>query len=112
MIKSIAGRPRRGSICAEASAGRTLGLISADPNAPVRLPNFVELLFEWGGRIRLAERLVTEGHELKDLRYQTDSLNPIDYFYEEAFERYLDLAGQSPPPISKDAERAATSCLA
>lgn len=92
--------------------GPDFALISADTDAPVRLPNFVELLFEWGGRIRLAERLITEGYDLKEIRYQTDSLNPIDYFYEEAFERYLELAGQSPPPISKDAERAAISCLA
>lgn len=61
-------------------------LIRTEPvDAPVRLPNFVDLLFEWGGRLRLAERLITEGHRLRDLRYVPDPLNPIDFFYDEAF---------------------------
>lgn len=88
-------------------------LVSAEPlDAPVRLPNFVDLLFEWGGRLRLAERLITEGHNLKDLRFVADPLNPIDFFYAEAYERYAALAEPSIPPISPDVERAVRTCLA
>lgn len=85
-------------------------LIAADEG--VGLPDFVELLFEWGGRLRLGERLITEGCDFRDLRFDQEDFDPIDHFYAEAYERYLRLASQEPPPISADVEMAARMCAA
>lgn len=77
-----------------------------------RLPNFVDLLFEWGWRLLLAEQLIADGQDLKTLRYASDPGNPIDLFYRDAWERYLESAAQPEPPISPAAAQAARSCLA
>ncbi len=79
-------------------------MISFDENAG--LPNFVELLFDWGGRLRLGERFLAEEIDLADERFGYDEFDPIDHFYDEAIERYAALASQSPPPISEDIDLA------
>lgn len=85
-------------------------LIAADEHAG--LTNFVELLLEWGGRLRLGERLIAEGWDLKDLRFDRDEMNPIDHFYDQAYERYIELASQPNPPISDEIEYAVRACAA
>ncbi len=84
-------------------------MIADDENAG--LPNFVELLFEWGGRLRLGERLIAEGWDLRDLRFGRDEFDPIDHFYDEAYARYAELASQ-PNPVSGEIERALNMCMA
>lgn len=80
-------------------------IFSADES--LGLPNCVELLFEWGGRLRLGERLITEGLDFADLRFVSDEFNFIDHLYDEAYDRYIKLASQDPPPISEDVAMAA-----
>jgi hypothetical protein len=84
-------------------------LISFDENAG--LPNFVELLFEWGGRLRLGERFVADGIDLADERFSQDEFDPIDHFYTEAFERYIEVASQS-DPVGDEIEFAVRCCAA
>jgi hypothetical protein len=83
-------------------------LIAFDENAA--LPNFVELLFEWGGRLRLGERFLAGGIDLADERFSHDD-DYIDHLYAEAFERYLALATQ-PDPVNEDIEFAVRCCAA
>jgi hypothetical protein len=61
------------------------------------LPTFVDLLFEWGGRLRLGERLLAEGYEWEQLRFCRDESDHMDHLYEQARERYLELASQTNP---------------
>jgi hypothetical protein len=88
----------------------SLTAFSDDEN--VRLPNFVELLFEWGGRLRLGERFLADRHVLADHRFADDdgSFGVIDHLYAEAYQRYIELASQVPPPISDDIEMAVGTC--
>jgi hypothetical protein len=78
----------------------------------VRLPNFVELLFEWGGRLRLGEYYLANGEELGDYRFGHDPFDPIEHFYKEALQRYAELATQPDPPISADVKLAVKMAVA
>jgi hypothetical protein len=78
-------------------------LLSFDENAG--LPDFVQLLFEWGGRLRLGERFLADGVDLADERFGYDEFDPIDHFYDEAYERYVEIASQ-PNPVGEDIELA------
>jgi len=82
-------------------------LIAFDENAG--LPKFVQLLFEWGGRLRLGERFLAEGIDLTEVRFSHDEVNYIDHLYQEAFERYVDIASQA-DPVGEDVELAARCC--
>ena len=78
-------------------------LIAFDENAG--LPNFVQLLLEWGGRLRLGERFLAEGIDLPDVRFSYDEFDYIDHLYQEAFERYSEIASQA-APVGEDIELA------
>lgn len=83
-------------------------MMAADENAG--LPNFVELLFEWGGRLRLGERLLAQGWDLRALRFSRDEDEFIDHLYDEAFGRFAELAAQE-SPVSSDIDRAIVGCV-
>lgn len=82
-------------------------LINAEPGEGTRMHNFVELLFEWGGRLRLGEAILSSGDEISDHRF---SHNPefefTDHLFDEAYERYIEIAQQD-APVSSDVETAA-----
>jgi hypothetical protein len=60
--------------------------------------NFVELLFEWGGRLRLGERFLAEGDDLVEARFgQIDETGFIDHLYAQTFERFVALASNEDP---------------
>ena len=63
--------------------------------------NFVQLLFEWGGRLRLGERLRADGVDLTDIRFSYDDSSYIERLYQETLERYLELNTQ-PSPVDED----------
>jgi hypothetical protein len=83
--------------------------IAHDENAG--LPNFVELLFEWGGRLRLGERLLADGVDLADHRFSYDEFDYIEHLYAEAFERYAEIAAKA-DPVDDDIEFAVRCCAA
>jgi hypothetical protein len=80
-------------------------------NEDAGLPNFVELLFEWGGRLRLGERFLADDIDLKDVRFGYDEFDYIDHVYQEAFERYSQIASQA-DPVDEDIELAVRCCAA
>jgi hypothetical protein len=84
-------------------------LVAAQEDDRIRFATFVDLLFEWGGRLRLAERLIANGNDLRDLRYERDESDFIQHLYSEAYERYVELAAE-PDPVSADVQLA-VRCL-
>lgn len=74
-----------------------------------RLPNFVELLFEWGGRLRLGEWFLAAGSDLTDQRFHHDKYDIIDHLYDEALQRYIEIASQ-PDPVGAEIEFAVRCC--
>lgn len=80
-----------------------------DLESPPTFPTWVDLLFEWGGRLRLAERLTSEGWKLADLRFSHDPTDFSDHLFDEAAERYSVLASQE-NPVSHDVELAVRMC--
>jgi hypothetical protein len=94
--------------------GRSIGapdysLIAFDENAG--LSNFVQLLFEWGGRLRLGERFLADGIDFTDVRFGYDEVSYIDHLYQEAFERYIEIASQA-DPVGEDVALAVQCCAA
>ena len=76
----------------------------------VELANFVQLLFEWGGRLRLGERLRADGVDLTDIRFSYDDSGYIERLYHEALERYLEINTQS-NPVDEDVALAVRCCV-
>jgi hypothetical protein len=74
-------------------------------NAGFGLPNCVELLFEWGGRLRHGERIIADGWDMRSMRFSHDEFDVLEHLYKEAFERYAPLAEQE-NPVSGEIERA------
>lgn len=84
-------------------------IIAFDENAG--LSNFVELLFEWGGRLRLGESFLADDVDLEQERFAQNEFDPIDHFYNEAYERYVEIASQD-RPVNEDIELAVRMCAA
>lgn len=77
------------------------------------LANFVELLFEWGGRLRLGERFVAEDGDLTAERFgQIDETGMIDHFYDQIFERFVAVASEDDPGLEDDISTAIESAAA
>lgn len=77
------------------------------------LTNFVELLFEWGGRLRLGERFLSDGDDLVEARFgQIDETGMIDHFYDKTFERFVALASEDNPEVGEDISTAVESAVA
>jgi hypothetical protein len=82
-------------------------LISAEPGEGVRFHNFVELLFEWGGRLRLGENILSSGDDLRDHRFTHEpGISYTDHLFDEAYARYIEIA-RLDTPVKADVERAA-----
>lgn len=65
-------------------------LIAFDENAG--LPNFVQLLLEWGGAAPSRGAFLAEGIDLSDVRFSYYEFDYTDHLYQEAFERYSEIA--------------------
>ena len=76
----------------------------------VQPANFVQLLFEWGGRLRLGERLRADGVDLTDIRFSYDDSGYLERLYHEALERYLEINTQS-NPVDEDVALAVRCCV-
>ncbi len=52
----------------------------------------MDLLFEWGGRLRLGESLIAEGADLNSPRFESGAIFDLaDHLFDEALDRYLQL---------------------